>query len=289
MNYPRTWTLPNGERIVFTIGLAFEAFIKQSQYTHFQPGVLDPFSLSYGDYGWKVGMWRLFDLLGDLDVTATMSTNGLAAEQHPKVVEAAAAQGIEVSGHAWANDVRANADDPDAERAEIQRCTAVLTAIAGERPVGWVSVGLTGTPNTNRLLVEEGYRWNSDDASDDIPFLRRTPAGDIVVFPRAGLPMNDLLMWATARNPPSVIWENFKDTFDTLYAEGAAGRPKIIDITLHGHMAGRPTMAPTIRKMIQYAKQHEGVWFARRRDVADWTAQQRGPAFAHVASEAGVG
>ncbi|WP_336964571.1 polysaccharide deacetylase family protein [Sphingobium aquiterrae] len=279
MPYPRNWSLPKNERLVFNIGLAFESFTVQSQYTHFQPGIRDPFSLSYGDYGWKAGMWRIFDLLGELGVTATMSTNGLAAEQHPKVVEAAIAQGFEISGHGWQNDIRMREDDPEGELEEIRRCTRVLTEIAGERPAGWISVGLTGTSNTNRLLAQEGYAWNADDASDDIPFLHSTGHGDLVIFPRAGLPMNDLNMWALARNPPSVIWENFKDTFDTLYAEGAAGRPKIIDITLHGHMAGRPTLIPTIRRMISYAQQHEGVWFARRKDVANWVRSHDHPDF----------
>lgn len=270
MDYPRKWRLPNGERLVFTIGLAFEAFLQQSQYTHFEPGVHDPFSLSYGDYGWKSGIWRLLDILNDFGVPATMSTNGLVAERHPKAVQAARSLGIEICGHNWANDVRPRDDDPDGELEEIQRCTRVLTEVAGERPVGWISVGLTGTSNTNRLIAQEGYVWNADDASEDVPFLRSTENGELVVFPRAGLPMNDLLMWALAKNPPGVIWENFKDTFDTLYAEGAAGRAKIIDITLHAHMAGRPTMTPTVRRMIDYARQHEGVVFATRRDVAGW-------------------
>lgn len=270
MIYPRNWTLPQGQRIVFIVGLAFESFAKQSQYTHFQPGVLDPFSLSYGDYGWKAGIWRLLDLLGKFGVPATMSTNGQAAEKYPDAVRAACAQGFEISGHNWVNDVRMRDDDPEAELAEIRRCTTVLTQIAGERPVGWISVGLTGTQNTNDLIAQEGYLWNSDDASDDIPFIRPTRHGDLVIFPRAGLPMNDLIMWATAKNSPTVIWDNFKDSFDTLYGESVAGRPKVIDITLHAHMAGRPTLAPTIKRMLEYAQEHEGVWFATRREVAHW-------------------
>jgi hypothetical protein len=35
-------------------------------------------------------------------------------------------------------------------------------------------------------------------------------------------------------------------------------------------MAGRPTLIPTLRKCIDYARQHEAVWFARKRDIAEW-------------------
>lgn len=279
MTYPRNWSLPDGQLLAFNISLAFESFESHSQYSQGQtrPGEPDRFSLSYADYGWRVGLWRIFDLLDSFGIKVTMSTNGKAAEEHPEVVQAAVKAGHEVSGHGWANDVRHF--EPEAELAEIRRCREMLTQVAGERPVGWVCQGLAGTSNTNRFLAEEGFLWNGDDASDDIPFLRPTEAGPLVIFPRLGLTMNDLPMWLKGRNSPAVIWDNFKDTFDTLYAEAVAGRPKLIDITFHGHVAGRPTMIPTMRKIIEYARQHEGVWFTRRKDVAAWVRTLKGPGF----------
>ena len=99
----------------------------------------------------------------------------------------------------------------------------------------------------------------------------------MVLMPRVNTPTNDLSIWIMGKNPPSVIWEQFKDTFDELYSEGQRGAPKWIEIVLHAHMAGRPTLIPTIRKCIAYAKQHEDVWFARKRDLAEW-ALKREPA-----------
>ena len=90
---------------------------------------------------------------------------------------------------------------------------------------------------------------------------------------RTNIPHNDLIMWTMAKNPPGVIWDSFKDTFDQLYEEGRRGSPKWTEITLHFHMAGRPTLIPTIRKCLEYAKQHEGVWFPRKRDIAEWTLE----------------
>jgi hypothetical protein len=34
-----------------------------------------------------------------------------------------------------------------------------------------------------------------------------------------------------------------------------------------------PTLQPVIRQCLDYAKQHDGVWFARRRDVVEWCLQ----------------
>ena len=84
-----------------------------------------------------------------------------------------------------------------------------------------------------------------------------------------------LVMGAVAYAPKVVtIWDGFKDSFDQLYAEGLAGSPKWTEITLHFHMAGRPTLVPTIRKCLAYAKQHEGVWFAKKHEIAEWALQR---------------
>jgi peptidoglycan/xylan/chitin deacetylase (PgdA/CDA1 family) len=235
---------------------------------------VDHFSISYAEYGAKSGAWRILDLLDELGLTGSLSTNGYAAELHPNVVLAFAQAGNEIVGHAWANDELMKDDDPEAELAEIRRCTRVLTEAGGVRPVGWTSPGSAGSANTLDFLKGEGYIWNGDDASDDLPFLKDTKNGPMVIMPRTNIPHNDIIMWVRANNPPGVIWEGFKETFDQLYAEGSAGSPKWTEITVHCHMGGRPTLIPVIRKCVQYARQHEGVWFPRKRDIAEWALKR---------------
>ena len=272
--YPRAWQWPDGARIAVSVNMALEAFLRSSQVTlEKTANKIDHFSLSYAEYGAKSGAWRVLDLLDDVGIKGSVSVNGYAAELYPHVVRAVADAGHEVNGHAWANDQIMKDDDPDVELAEIRRCTAILTETAGTRPVGWTSPGSAGSANTLGFLRGEGYIWNGDDASDDLPFLKDTAQGPMVIMPRTNIPHNDLIMWTMAKNPPGIIWDGFKDTFDQLYEEGRRGSPKWTEITLHFHMAGRPTLIPTIRKCLEYAKQHEGVWFPRKRDIAEWTLE----------------
>jgi peptidoglycan/xylan/chitin deacetylase (PgdA/CDA1 family) len=271
------WAWPGGAKIAVSIGLAFEGFENVSQFkTYNSEQKKNFFSLSFADYAWKAGAWRLMELLDGYGITGQCYTNGLAAEKHPEVVAALARAGHEIVGHGWINDPDrpTNELDPDAERLEIQRCTKALTEAAGQRPVGWVSPGYTGTKSTLHLLQSEGYLWSGDDASHDLPFIERTPNGRMVILPVTGYASNDLGMWIGPRNPPGVIWEGFKDTFDCLYEEGRTGAPGWTEIVLHCHIAGRPTLIPTIRKCLDYARRHEDVWFARRRDMAEWTLQR---------------
>ena len=59
-----------------------------------------------------------------------------------------------------------------------------------------------------------------------------------------------------------------KDSFDTLYAEGKAGRPRMMNIGLHCRLVGRPGRAAALKRFIDYVKGHDKVWLARRIDIA---------------------
>jgi peptidoglycan/xylan/chitin deacetylase (PgdA/CDA1 family) len=268
----KSWRWPQNARVAITIGLAFEGFDRYSQFrTETQPQKVNHFSLSYADYGWKAGAWRLLELLDRFNVKSQVYTSGKAAEAHPDVVLALAQAGHEIVGHGWVNDSQFGDDDPSEEQNYIRRCTEVLQDAAKSRPVGWVSPAYSLSKHTLGILKSEGYVWCGDDASDDLPFITQTEHGELVMMPVTGYAANDLGMWIAPRNPPGVIWEGFKDTFDCLYEEGSAGAPKWTEIVLHCHIAGRPTLIPTVRRCLEYAQKHEGVWIAPRRELADWT------------------
>jgi len=82
------------------------------------------------------------------------------------------------------------------------------------------------------------------------------------------------MMFAVARgfSAPSVFYEYLKDTFDVLYAEGAT-TPKMMSVGLHTRLAGRPGRAAALAKFLDYVLAHDGVWIARRVDIAKhWIA-----------------
>ncbi len=275
MRYPRKWEWPNQAKIALSMNLALEAFRFKSQYTQEgKPGRVDHFSLSYAAYGAKAGVWRILDFLDEVGLKGSMSINGKAAELYPEQIRAVADAGHEPVGHGWENDVLTDDENPEQELAEIRKVTKAITEAAGVRPIGWTSPGSAGSNNTLAFLAGEGYLWNGDEADDDLPYVKTTKNGPMVLLPRVNTPTNDLSIWIMGRNPPSVIWEQFKDTFDELYAEGMRGSPKWIEIVLHAHMAGRPTLIPTIRRCIAYAKDHGDVWFARKRDIAEWALKR---------------
>src|SRR5690606_6706680 len=60
-----------------------------------------------------------------------------------------------------------------------------------------------------------------------------------------------------------------KDAFDTLYAEGEAGRPAMMSVGLHCRLIGRPGRAAALKRFVDYVKSRDRVWLARRTDIAE--------------------
>lgn len=272
---PIEW--PDKALICVCVTAAFEAFRFHGHYTQGPgkgPGKPDHFSLSYADYGPKVGVWRIFDVLERNGIKATFDTGGLAAEKHPHIVKEMMQRGHEVAGHGYANDSYPSDDDLEGELRDIQATAKAIEASTGQRPVGWVSPGSVGTSKTLQYMVQEGFLWNGDDASDDVPFVKKINGKTLVMVPRINFPTNDLLVWINPQNPPSAYFNGFKETFEFLYDEGRRGSPKWIDLLLHSDMGGRPTLIGVFEKALRYAKGFERVWFARRRDIAEWVLQK---------------
>ena len=63
------------------------------------------------------------------------------------------------------------------------------------------------------------------------------------------------------------FFQSMKETFDTLYEEGAE-TPKLMNVVLHCRIAGQPGRANGLDRFIAYAKSHEKVWFAGRVEIA---------------------
>ncbi len=131
--------------------------------------------------------------------------------------------------------------------------------------------------NTVRLAAEAGFDYVSDDYSDDLPYWRRIGGRDQLMIPYT-LDANDM-RFATPQgfNSGDQFEAYLRDSFDCLYAEGLAGAPKMMSVGLHCRLAGRPGRVMALRRFLDHARRHEGVWFARRIEIAEHWARTHPP------------
>ena len=227
------------------------------------------------DYGARAGFWRLHRLFTGLNIPVTIYGVTSALARNPEQVAAMKAAGWEIASHGlkWVD----HRDMPEEEeQAQIAESFRLHEEVVGEPPRGWY----TGrcSMNTVRLTAEtRRLAWISDTYDDDLPYWMEVGDHDQLVIPYT-LEANDM-RFATA--PGYIEGEQFftylKDTFDTLYAEGAAGRAKMFSVGLHCRLIGRPGKIAGLKRFLDYAHGHEGVWFARRIEIADHWAKTHPP------------
>ena len=223
------------------------------------------------EYGARAGFWRLHRLFTGLGVPVTVYGVATALRRGPAQVAAMLEAGWEIASHGlkW---IDYKDHTRDAELADIREAIAVHEAVTGSRPRGWYTGRCSA--NTVDLITEEGgFDYISDTYADDLPYWRLHDGRDQLIIPYT-LDTNDMRFAAAQGfNSGDQFFAYLKDSFDILYAEGKAGQPKMLNIGLHCRLVGRPGRLASLRRFIEYARDHGDVWFARRIDIAEhWMA-----------------
>jgi OHCU decarboxylase len=218
------------------------------------------------EYGARAGFWRLHRMFVGAQIPVTVFGVTTALERSPEQTRAMMDAGWEMASHGlkWVE----HKDMPeDEERAQIRESIGRHTAITGSAPRGWY----TGrcSMNTVQLASEEGgFDYIADSYADDLPYWVEIANKPQLIVPYT-LDCNDM-RFATPQgfNSGEQFYAYLKDTFDTLYAEGQAGQAKMMSIGLHCRLVGRPGRAAALQRFMDYARSHDGVWFATRLDIA---------------------
>jgi len=217
------------------------------------------------DYGARAGFWRLQRLFTERQLPVTVFAVAMAMQRNPDAVEAMLKADWEIASHGY-RWLDYQFIEADVERAHLQRAIEIHTEMTGDRPLGWY-LGRT-SPNSHRLVADEGgFVYNADSYADDLPYWDMQYATPQLMVPYT-LDVNDM-RFATPQgfNTASHFYDYLKDTFDTLYAEGATC-PRMMSVGLHCRLVGRPGRAAGLARFLDYLTTFTDVWCARRIDIA---------------------
>ncbi|MEV6065840.1 allantoinase PuuE [Nocardia sp. NPDC052001] len=223
------------------------------------------------EYGSRAGLWRVLRLFEQRDIPLTIFGVARALERNPEAVAAFKRLGHEIACHGlrWISYQMA---DPETERKHMEEAVNIITRLFGAPPRGWY----TGrdSPQTRELVVEHGgFAYDSDSYADDLPYWVKVGEHDQLVVPYT-LETNDMRFSSPAGFANGdEFFSYLRDAFDVLYAEGAAGAPKMLSVGLHCRIIGKPARAKSLERFLDYVQSHDKVWLTRRIDIADhWRA-----------------
>ncbi len=266
---------PNDAQLVISISMQFEATAQDAN----DPGPFPALDNKYTDtiaptwyqYGMNEGIPRLLDLWDKHNIKVTSHMVGRAVELHPELAKEVVARGHEASGHGqtWTPQYSMSEE----ERASYIKSADIIEKITGTRPIGFNAFWMRHSPKTLEILQELGFIYHIDDLSRDEPSFIPVKGRPFVVVPYT-FRNNDIVRYlgSTAMTGAAYTQE-LKDEFDVLYEEGKTRR-RMMSISAHDRLAGTPARVKALDNFITYAKQHKGVIFMRKDDIAKWILKQ---------------
>jgi peptidoglycan/xylan/chitin deacetylase (PgdA/CDA1 family) len=264
--------LPNGARIAVWVCPNIEHY-------EFLPGpirVRDPWPrtphpdvLGYAtkDYGNRVGLWRMAEIMDRYNIRCTVSLNLANFEHYPEILEACARRDWDIMCHGIYNTEYLWGYQEDEERAFVADCVQTTRRLTGRKLAGWFSPAASSTLNTPDLVAEAGIKYYCDFYQDDQPVPIRVKQGRLITLPYQ-MDLNDGVLYAGSGEGEDFL-RIARDMFDTLYAE-AADQPRIMCLAIHPYVMGRPHRHKYLDKALAYLAGHSGVWFATGEEIADW-------------------
>jgi peptidoglycan/xylan/chitin deacetylase (PgdA/CDA1 family) len=251
-----------------------------------------PAMLSRGEYGPRVAVPRILNLLDNYGIQATFFTPGHTAESFPSKVEDILAAGHELGHHGYGHR-DPSTQTPDEERRSLERGLKVLEHFVGSPPVGYRSPSWDYSDATLGLLVEYGFLYDSSlFAEDFVPYHPRL--GDKVGIDEPLKPGREVDLWEFPVNfclddwphfvfdfesshsglsSPSKVLEVWAGEFDYMVEHEASG---VFTLTMHPQVIGRGHRMALLEQFIQHVLSSQGVRFARMGDVARELGENRG-------------
>jgi putative urate catabolism protein len=218
------------------------------------------------EYGSRVGFWEIMRILRERRVDATIYAVGMALERNPEAAAEMAHSGFEVACHGQRWIDYQSVPEP-IERADMLRNVETITRLIGRRPSGWY----TGRPslNTRRLLTEiGGFLYDSDAYNDDLPYWVRIAGRPHLVIPHTFDTNDSRLQRGGDFNTGDEFFTYCRDAFDWLYRIGSEGRPRMLTISLHARIIGRPGRLYALLKLLDHIQRHDAVWLCNRTAIA---------------------
>ena len=227
----------------------------------------DVLGYSWRDYGNRVGVWRMMEVMDRYGVRGSVSLNVAVCDHYPEIIEACVARGWELFSHGVYNTRYTYGMNEDQERALIADVRDTIRRASGQELRGWLAPAITLTDRTIDLLAEAGLSYTLDLFHDDQPLPVRTARGKLVSIPYS-LEINDFTALYQGATSPTDYTDMIIAQFDRLYAEGADGG-RVMCLPLHPFLIGQPHRVREFARALEYITGHDGVWLATAAEIAD--------------------
>jgi len=233
------------------------------------PGVL-----SRGEFGGRVGIYRVLDVLDRYQVPATFFIPGYTADSFPDAVREIAGRGHEIGHHGYLHEGARSAPDAETEERRLLRGLEALQRAVGVRPVGYRAPMWELSYRLPALLAKHGFLYDSGLMDADHPYRLATGpdegAASIIELPVHWSlddwePYNYLpgITGSGVIASPADVLARWTLELEALVAEGG-----LFMLTNHPFVSGRASRAVALETLMERARAIDGLWIAAADQIA---------------------
>jgi peptidoglycan/xylan/chitin deacetylase (PgdA/CDA1 family) len=232
--------------------------------------------LAWGEFGRRVGVPRILEVLARHGVRASFFMPAVCAQIDPSEVPRIAASGHEIGVHGWIHENN-SVLDAATERELVLRARELLAEQLGEMPVGFRSANWDLSPHTIEIVAELGFEYDSSLMADEECYellLDGEPTG-VAEVPVEWLRDDAVYLMFNREpatrpwTPPEAVFEIFRRELDAAWAEGS-----LFQLVMHPFVIGYRSRIWILERLIEHAQAKGDTWFGTHAEVARWVMQE---------------
>jgi allantoinase len=267
---PLRW--PNGARLAIWVVPNIEFFPLNEPIRGEAATLPNVFPWARRDYGNRVAVFRLMNVLEKRGIRATVALNSEICTEHPRIIERGCELQWEFMGHCQSNSRPTSKLAKEDERRVIAEALKTIEGATGRRPRGWLGAGGSESWHSLESLSAEGVRYVADWINDDQPYVTEIGKPPIVSIPYSG-EINDNTMIHRKNFSSADFGRMICRQFEVLYDEvQTSGR--VMCIAVHPWLIGVPHRIGDLIDALDFIVRRPGVWFATGSEIVDAYLEQ---------------
>tara|TARA_R110002020_G_scaffold24424_8_gene80446 strand:- start:3706 stop:4608 length:903 start_codon:yes stop_codon:yes gene_type:complete len=232
--------------------------------------------LGWAEFGRRVGVPRILNLLAHHEAKASFFIPAVAALIDPEEPRRIVAEGHEVGVHGWIHE-NTSTLDAASERSMLVRSRDVLEEITGQRPVGHRAAQWDLSANTIRLVAELGFAYDSSMMADEdcYELVLDGVASGLVEVPVDWV-RDDAVYLSFNRTPPTRPYASPEQVRDIFIREfnAAFDEGGLCQLVMHPFVIGYRSRIWILEEVLRHARARGPVWIASHQAVAAHAAAQ---------------
>ncbi|MGF1595344.1 MAG: polysaccharide deacetylase family protein [Acidimicrobiales bacterium] len=210
---------------------------------------------THREYGHRVGIFRLLDLLERHSIPPLVAIDALTVERYPWLARHVHERGCELVGHGISlSRMISSRMSEEEERAYIHTSLDAVAGVTGARPEGWFGIEYNESERTPALLAEAGVRYVCDWVNDEQPYPMHVPSGALWSVPLL-LTADDAHTMGTRRVPIDRYCRLLVESAEVMADDGG----RHLFIALHPWLSGQPFRARELAGALAAIMELDGV------------------------------